>query len=151
MAKMESDDPGVSTLRALLREAECGEDTAQPLAEALGWPVACDAACWSAEVLTKTSAILQERARRVWRRQMSKVLLAAFTTLPLWLFAGAYAIGMAYEVLCGILPTVVATYLVSSYAVVATGVVGATYAMIPVVIGRSRDRLAFAQAWEVSR
>lgn len=151
MGKMESDDPGVSTLRALLSEAGCREDAAQPLAEALGWPVACDAAGWSAGVLTKTSAILQERARRVWRRQMSKVLLAAFTTLPLWLFACAYAIGMAHEILCGILPTAVATYLVATYAIVATGVVGATYAMIPVVIGRSRDRLVFAQAWEVSR
>ncbi len=151
MAENPSGENAGDGLRAMLRDAGCSEELAGSVAQSLDWPVDCGAERWAGAVLNSAAPVLEERARRVWRRQMSGIMVAAMTTLPLWLVAGAYTIGLVYEALCGVVPTAVATYVVSTYAVIGLGVVGATYALIPVVIGRSRDRMAFARTWEVAR
>lgn len=133
---------------AALREAGCAGDAAAALSRSLRWPVVCDAEAWSEQVLRRVSPLLQEHARRVWRRQMATLLAAAVATLPLSLLAGAYGIATAYGVLSAWLPEALATYLVVNYAVVALAVLGATYAMIPIAIDRSRDQLALVQPWE---
>jgi hypothetical protein len=151
MANAENGGREAEALRAMLREAGCRESTAERLAAALRWPVECDVAQLSVRALMGASALLDERARAVWRRQASSVLIAALATLPLWLVAAAFVIEEVFELLCGVMPTAVATYLVSTYAIVALGVVGATYAMIPIVIDRARDRMALTETWEVAR
>lgn len=136
-----------SRLRDWLDEAGGGTEPAPRLATALRWPVDCDPGAWSARVALAASSLLQDRARRVWRRQVTTFLVAAAVALPLSAAVGLLTIRVAYDVLSGVLPSAVATYVIASYAMVALGIVGVTYAMIPLAIGRSRDRLAFAQAW----
>lgn len=151
MSNADRGDREPEVLRAMLREAGCREKTAERLAAALRWPVDCDVAQLSARALMGASALLEERARAVWRRQASSVLIAALATLPLWLVGAAFVIEEIFGLLCGVMPTAIATYLVSTYAIVALGVVGATYAMIPIAIDRARDRMALAETWEVAR
>ncbi len=136
---------------AVLRDGGCPEPQAEKLSRALDWPLTYDAALASSRVLRAAAPLLQERSRRVWRRQVSAVLVAAVATLPLSIGAGAYGIGIAYEILSAWLPAALATYLVATYAMAALAVLGATYALIPIAIGRSRDQLAFAQSWEGAR
>lgn len=137
----------LSAVRTWLVDAGCDADRASALCAALRWPLDCGAAAWSARVAAAASALLHERARRVWRRQVATLLAAVALALPLSAIIGVYGLRLAYEVLCGLMPAPIATYVVATYAMMALGVVGATYAMIPVAIGRSRDRLAVAQAW----
>lgn len=136
---------------AALRAAGCPDAMAEPLSRVLVWPVALDTGVWSRRVLRGVSPFLQERARRVWRRQVATLLGAALATLPLSLAAGAYGLAAAYGLLSAWLPAPVATYLVATYAMVALAVLGITYAMIPIAIDRSRDQLAMAQSWEGAR
>ncbi len=130
-------------LREMMRDAGC-EKSWSRLSSALHWPVECDAAAWSTRMLAVASSELERHALRVWRRQIAVVVLLALVTLPLTLLSGGYVVSFAYGLLCGVVPTGVATYLVSTYALVALGLLGLFYAMIPIAVGQSRDRMVLA-------
>lgn len=147
MQRMEDDDASDEALR----DAECPETTVEALSRALLWRIDFDVDDWSRQVLHEASPILHERARRLWRRQMVILLAAAAGVLPLALGLGAYGISTAYGLLSVWLPAPIATYLVATYAALAVAALGAVYAMIPIAIDRSRDRLEFAHVWEGAR
>lgn len=148
MTDREDERDGGARLRAWLEEAGCGA-AAPRLVTALRWPVECESAAWSARVLGAAASLMRERARAIWRRQVAMLLLAAGVALPIAATVGFFVLRAAYDVLADVLPAVLATYVVGGYAMVALGVIGLTYAMLPLAIGRSRDRLVFAQSWQL--
>jgi len=133
-------------MRELLRETDCAGAGADRLAAALRWPVEDSAAAWSRQVMMRAAPYLEARALRVWRRQVAVFVGVAIVALPLTLLACAYGTLLLYQVVCSLLPSSLAMYLVATYVMVALGVLGATYAMIPIAIGRSHDRLVLAQS-----
>jgi len=134
-------------MRELLRDADCSDAAAEPLAAALRWPVEYECTAWSRQVMALAAPHLEVRALRVWRRQVAVLVGLAMVALPLTLLAGAYGTLLLYQAVCSLLPTTLAMYLVGAYAMVALGVLGAIYAVIPVAIGRSHDRLVLAQSF----
>lgn len=137
---------------AALHSAGCNAESAERLAAALAWPVnGIDCAALSRQVWEAAAAVLEERAWRTWRRQVAVLVGIAVGALPPSLLAAWVTMGLAYDVLAGWLPPALVTYVLLSYAMIALAVVGSVYAMIPIAIGRLRDRWALPPFWEVAR
>ena len=134
-------------LQQMMREAGCG-DGAGALERALRWPLEDQCADLSAGVLKRARGEMSARAHGVWRRQVAWILALSLASMPISLALGGYATQMFYDLASVLLPASVAAYLAVTYAMIALALVGMSYAAVPVLVGRSYDRLAFARSWE---
>jgi hypothetical protein len=96
----------------------------------------------------RARAVLAAQAARAYRRRVAAVLAAALLPLPAVLAYQAYLVRNAYALLCDLLPSGLAAYLVIGYAASLLLVFAGTYAAIPLLCARSdtgrRDDMARA-------
>ncbi len=140
-------ETAVARVKQLAAESDCANIDSERVASALSWPLDCDLGAWSRNVLACAAAQLEANALRVWRRQAAVFVGLAALALPLTLVAAFYAASTLYGFFCALMPTSLATYLVWTYMMAALGVVGVTFALVPVALGRSHDRLAMAHSY----
>ena len=118
---------------------ECREAT-PPLGDIVrtlsSYATSIDAAALSRRVLAALRPELTRLASIWFWRRLARGLLAALVPLPLIVLFDAYVLSNVYEWVSGLLPTVVATYLVASYGALLFLLFGATYAAIPLVLAR---------------
>ncbi len=88
---------------------------------------------------------LERRARvTLWRRAAAGLLWAVLP-LPAVLLYNAYVLRVAYDAVSDLLPAVLVTYLLWSYAAFLILLFAATYAAIPICLARSAPRRAVAR------
>lgn len=90
----------------------------------------------SALALARVVPALQERAQAAFWRQLARALTAALLPLPLLIAADWWLLGHAYDVVAVWLPSVVAAYLVFSYAASLVVMIGGAYAAIPLLLAQ---------------
>lgn len=79
-------------------------------------------------------------ADAMWRRALTALTLAV-APLPLVLVWDSYLLRLGYAVLQSIMPGTFATYVLVSYSALLTLLFAATYAAIPIALGRHRPPL----------
>lgn len=119
--------------------ARCSE--AEPIVRALGRAFAADAAvtppaALQARVLQAAAPLLAENARRIAWSAVLRPVAAALVPLPLVLFIDAYLVRTVYDVLRGLLPSALSTFLVLNYTALLALLLTLTYGAIPLLADR---------------
>jgi len=99
--------------------------------------VELDAPQWSARTVDQLRPVLWRRARAVWWRQVAIAVLLALVPLPLVVAYDSYFLQLLHTLVCAVVPTAFATYLVVSYAAFLVLLFATTYAAIPLILARS--------------
>jgi hypothetical protein len=117
------------------------------LAQALGaYAVPAPPPGLASRVRLATAPALERNARRIERpdwRVLVRALGAALVPLPGILLLDARLLGAAHGLLSAVLPAVVSTYLVATYAAALALLLALTYGAVPL--------LATRQAWTMER
>lgn len=127
-----------------LEEHAAGCDECRTLAPPLAslasslssYAIPLDVAAMSRRVLAALRPELARLASIWFWRRLSRVTLAALLPLPLVVLFDVYILQIFYAWALTVLPAIVATYLVVSYAATQLLLVAATYAAIPLVLAR---------------
>jgi hypothetical protein len=102
--------------------------------------VEIDVAPLTGQSLSRLRPELARLARVAFWRQVLVATLLALIPLPLIVAYNTLLLGLLYDLLSGLLPAFIATYIVGTEAALLLLLCGVTYAAIPVIVARNLPR-----------